>query len=189
MERFTIMMTAALFGAIAASHHAHSQEWPSKPVRIVVPYAAGGTSDVLARLMGQAERSPAFYQRLAEQCAALSQDRAAPAAFTVDQIRARVRAGPVVHVDETGWRQNGKNGYLWTAGMNADDALPFDPALLRSGAVVADFVTKGDITPLLARARSLGLAFVTGAQIAASQVDLQTSWFQMERFSRAPREM
>ena len=75
-----------------------------------------------------------------------------------------------------------------TAGMNADDALPFDPALLRSGAVVADFVTKGDITPLLARARSLGLAFVTGAQIAASQVDLQTSWFQMQRFRRAPRE-
>ena len=53
MERFTIMMTAALIGALATSHHAHSQEWPSKPVRIVVPYSAGGTSDVLARLMGQ----------------------------------------------------------------------------------------------------------------------------------------
>jgi hypothetical protein len=35
-------------------------------------------------------------------------------AATVDQIRERVRAGPVVHADETGWRQNGKNGYLWT---------------------------------------------------------------------------
>jgi hypothetical protein len=30
------------------------------------------------------------------------------------QIRAAVRASPVVHVDETGWRQNGRNGYVWT---------------------------------------------------------------------------
>lgn len=35
-------------------------------------------------------------------------------AATVEQIREQVRAGPVVHADETGWRQNGRNGYLWT---------------------------------------------------------------------------
>ena len=48
MRRFAIMILAAL-----AAASLHAQEWPSKPVRIVVPYAAGGTSDVLARLMGQ----------------------------------------------------------------------------------------------------------------------------------------
>ena len=26
----------------------------------------------------------------------------------------RIRASPVVHADETGWRQNGNNGYVWT---------------------------------------------------------------------------
>jgi transposase len=32
----------------------------------------------------------------------------------VAAIRAQVRASPVVHADETGWRENGRNGYLWT---------------------------------------------------------------------------
>jgi transposase len=30
------------------------------------------------------------------------------------QIHEQVRASPVVHADETGWRENGRNGYVWT---------------------------------------------------------------------------
>ena len=45
---------------------------------------------------------------------AASHQVAVRGATTVDQIREQVRAGPVVHADETGWRQDGKNGYLWT---------------------------------------------------------------------------
>ena len=37
--------------------------------------------------------------------------RAQPA---VAQVLERIRASPVVHADETGWRQNGNNGYVWT---------------------------------------------------------------------------
>ena len=29
-------------------------------------------------------------------------------------IRAQIRASPVVHADETGWREDGRNGYVWT---------------------------------------------------------------------------
>jgi transposase len=29
-------------------------------------------------------------------------------------IRAAIRASPWVHADETGWRENGQNGYVWT---------------------------------------------------------------------------
>ena len=32
----------------------------------------------------------------------------------VDRMLAQVRASPVVHADETGWRQDGNNGYVWT---------------------------------------------------------------------------
>jgi transposase len=35
-------------------------------------------------------------------------------AAEVERIRARIRAGPAVHADETGWRENGRNGYVWT---------------------------------------------------------------------------
>jgi transposase len=37
--------------------------------------------------------------------------RAAP---LIAQLHADLRASPVVHADETGWRENGHNGYAWT---------------------------------------------------------------------------
>lgn len=39
---------------------------------------------------------------------------AARAAPRLTEIRAAIRAGPVVGADETGWRENGRNGYAWT---------------------------------------------------------------------------
>jgi len=47
MKRGVIAALAVLLGALPAS----AQEWPTKSVRIVVPFAAGATPDVVARLI------------------------------------------------------------------------------------------------------------------------------------------
>jgi tripartite-type tricarboxylate transporter receptor subunit TctC len=44
---------AALAITLALSGSAFAQAWPSKPIRMVVPYTPGGYTDLMARLVGQ----------------------------------------------------------------------------------------------------------------------------------------
>jgi len=45
-----LLAAAAL--ALAVVNPAHSQSWPAKPVRIIVPFPPGGTTDIVARSIG-----------------------------------------------------------------------------------------------------------------------------------------
>ena len=47
----TRLCTALAAGALMASAAAAADEWPSRPVRMVNTFAAGGTADVLTRLV------------------------------------------------------------------------------------------------------------------------------------------
>jgi transposase len=51
------------------------------------------------------------------------------------QVRARIRASPVVQADETGWRENGHNGYVWFAGTPAGERY-FEYHHSRAGAII-----------------------------------------------------
>jgi tripartite-type tricarboxylate transporter receptor subunit TctC len=48
-----VMVAAVLAAAMGLPTSAWSQSYPSKPIHIVVPFAAGGITDILARALGQ----------------------------------------------------------------------------------------------------------------------------------------
>jgi tripartite-type tricarboxylate transporter receptor subunit TctC len=50
---FALRSLAALGIAIALSGSAFAQAWPSKPIRMIVPYTPGGYTDLMARTVGQ----------------------------------------------------------------------------------------------------------------------------------------
>lgn len=43
----------ALLAALAVAGPAAAQEWPTKPVKIIVPFPAGGSADLLPRIVGE----------------------------------------------------------------------------------------------------------------------------------------
>jgi tripartite-type tricarboxylate transporter receptor subunit TctC len=55
------VIIALLAAALAVANPAIGQEWPQRPVKIVVPYAAGGNTDVIARIT--AERLAAAFSQ------------------------------------------------------------------------------------------------------------------------------
>lgn len=76
---------------------------------------------------------------------------AARARPTVAALQAAIRASPVVHADETGWREAGRNGYVWTfstprtrlfiRGSRAKGMVPQVLGEDFGGVLVSDFYT------------------------------------------------
>jgi len=60
---------------------------------------------------------------------------------TYEALLTDARASPVVHMDETGWRENGRNGYIWT--VSTPTVRFFQYVQSRAGAVAARLVGEG----------------------------------------------
>ncbi|MGE0331067.1 MAG: Bug family tripartite tricarboxylate transporter substrate binding protein [Ramlibacter sp.] len=52
LNRRKVLASSVAFGMVAATS-ARAQAWPAKPIRIVVPYPPGGSSDIIARAISQ----------------------------------------------------------------------------------------------------------------------------------------
>src|SRR5215208_4899173 len=43
----------------------------------------------------------------------------------VDTLKTQARASPILHADETSWRENGQNGYIWAFSTPGEDAVRY----------------------------------------------------------------
>jgi len=53
INKLTMLLALVALGLPAAPPQSHAQAWPTKPVKFIAPFAAGGTSDTLGRIAAE----------------------------------------------------------------------------------------------------------------------------------------
>jgi tripartite-type tricarboxylate transporter receptor subunit TctC len=48
-----LLLALAALGLLAGAQHGNAQAWPARPVKLIAPFAAGGTSDTLGRIAAE----------------------------------------------------------------------------------------------------------------------------------------
>lgn len=51
-RRYFLRLTAGAAALVVTQYAAHAQKWPTRPITMVIPYAAGGPIDTVGRILG-----------------------------------------------------------------------------------------------------------------------------------------
>jgi transposase len=64
----------------------------------------------------------------------------------IEALKQQARASPILHSDETGWRENGQNGYIWCFSTPGEEALRYYEYDRRRGQAVLKRLLGGQFT-------------------------------------------
>src|SRR5580704_8732673 len=53
LKKRLLLLAFAMLAIVGATERSHAQAWPTRPVKFIPPFAAGGTSDTLGRIAAQ----------------------------------------------------------------------------------------------------------------------------------------
>jgi len=150
MRRFALLITLA--AAFAASTHAFAAEstYPTRPIRFIVPYSPGGTSDLVGRFVGDA-----LTARLGQQL--VVDNRAGAGSVLGTQIAARSNPdGYTIIVNNIGLAVNEtlrpSRGYVALKDLAPITLVGFTPSLLvvnnnSSFKTLSDWVSQAKTNP------------------------------------------
>ena len=165
-----LCVAAALLAAAAIiATAAQAQEWPSRPVRIIVPFPAGGSTDVAARPIAQY-----LTQAIGQQVYVENK----PGANGVIGIEAAAKSSPDGYTVLVGSDAVASNPHVYR--MNIDPLKDLIPIiqLSRQPMVLAVHPSLGvtSLVSLIALAKQQpGLRYVTGGGVGAQHMVMQ--WF------------
>jgi tripartite-type tricarboxylate transporter receptor subunit TctC len=147
-----VMAAAAVVAALPAS----AQQYPSRTVRLVVPFAAGGTGDIVARVLSE---------RLA---AALGQSVVVenrPGATGAIGSKAVLSAAPDGHTLLVGQTGEMAINQHWAKGLGYDPVADFQPIALATvvplALVVPGKASYSSVQEMLATSKTRGLSFAS----------------------------
>lgn len=155
MLRRTCGITVAI-AAIVAVLPASAQQYPSRTVRLVVPYAAGGTGDIVARVLAD---------RLAQalgQSVVVENRPGATGAIGTKAVASSAPDGHTILVGQTGEMAI---NHHWSKGLGYDPVADFQPIALATivplALVAPGKASYSSVADMLAQSKKRGLSFAS----------------------------
>ncbi|MBX9775968.1 MAG: tripartite tricarboxylate transporter substrate binding protein [Xanthobacteraceae bacterium] len=151
-----LLRIAAVVAFVIHALPASAQQYPSRTVRLVVPFAAGGTGDIVARVLSD---------RLAQSLGQSVVVENRPGATGALGSKAVLSAAPDGHTILVGQTGEMAINQHWAKGLGYDPVADFQPIALATvvplALVVPGKASYSSVQEMLAVAKARGLAFAS----------------------------